>query len=118
MAEQTTTKKSIEERLNLLESENKQLKEELDLTKLEKHCTKLLQENRREVVGSRLTALARMDNDEQRLVLIEDWPEIKQPEQPARQRAKPDFSAPLREAKGADVRYPEDIKKFVEACRG
>ena len=112
-----TTKKSVEERLQLLESENKMLREKNELNELEKHCTTLLVENKREVLGIRLTQLARLDNDEQRLLAIEDWPAIHEPEQAPQRRAKPAFSLPLREAKTPDAKYPADIDSFVEQCR-
>lgn len=125
MAESTTPTVALspDQRAAILQ-ENKELKERLSLleakvemTELREHCTKMLEENRREVTGPRLTALARMDDDASRVLLIEEWPVIQEPDPAPPRRPKPSFSLPLRESAPDNVKYPSDLNSFVAACR-
>lgn len=108
-----TTPKTIEQRLSLLEAENKELREQQEHRELKDKCEQLLRSRRRDVTNARLTALANMPDEASRMELIEEWEPI--PEVAPTPRQKPNFSAPLRESK--DHSYPSDIKSFVEACR-
>lgn len=112
-----STKKSVEERLALLEAENKQLKEDAELVRLEKHCTKLLQEAKREVTGPRLTALARMDDDPARLQLIEEWAVVAEPEPTVPRKQKPTFNYPLREQTDECHAFAKTHEEFVASLR-
>ncbi len=119
MAESTTTPKSVEQRLQLLESENKALKEKVEMNDLEKKFTALLVEHHRDVLSHRLTALANAPDDAVRMELIEDWPSNKEPEPPPEPRRRPSFSGrtDLRESKQEVVKYPESQESFVANLR-
>lgn len=114
MAESTSLK-AIEQRLNLLESENRQLKEQQELRDLKDKCETLLRTHRRDVTSARLTALANMPDDAGRMALIEEWEPVLEAAAAPPRKQRPNFSAPIREV--TDHKYPSDLKSFVEACR-
>jgi hypothetical protein len=119
MAESTKPAKSVEERLALLESENKTLREQVEFSSMEKKYTALLVEHHRDVLSHRLTALANAPDDAVRMELIEDWPSNKEPEPAPEPRRRPSFSAPIRESASERdlIKYPESHDSFVESLR-
>jgi hypothetical protein len=113
-----STKKSVEERLQLLEAENKTLREENDFNKMKEKYTALLVEGKREVLPHRLTALANAPDDATRTALIEDWPSNAEPEPAVEPRKRPSFSAPARSQSLSEAgRYPSTHDSFVESLQ-
>ena len=111
-----STAKTVEERLNLLEQENRELRDELADRDLRESCQKLLKDGKREVTDIRVKALMSLEDDDGRKALIETWEQIYEaapvPSRPA--RSAPRFGG---SSGTGESGYPADSKAFVSSIK-
>lgn len=90
-----------------------ELTERFERFETESRCRMLLAERNRTFDAERLEQLAGLATDEERLELIESWPE----RDTDRRRSRPGTSRPLLEGHDELLRFPEDTRSFVAAIR-
>jgi hypothetical protein len=91
-----------------------ELLERIERVENETRCRALLESANRAADPARVEQLAALTTDQERLRLIESWPD----RDAGRARgSRPAASRPLFETRNDPVRFPQDVKSFVAAIR-